>query len=257
MSQISAPVLALKVKPTGAAAMGATDHDAWKKIFLGRAELPERGRPRRLPGPGLRRRCRAPAAGRGAAPLPTTRTGSFLGTPAAVVPDPDHAATWRTRTVTIARARQDLPRATRRRRSDEAADFLAPSTRPDSLGRIGHYEVLQVLGHGGFGIVFRAFDDMLQRVVAVKVLAPQLAATSPARKRFLREARSSAPGRGTRTWCRCTRSRSSRCPTWRWSSSPARRSSSGSTGSARSTCPRWCGSAGRSPRGWPPPTRPT
>ena len=69
--------------------------------------------------------------------------------------------------------------------------FLTPSNRPDSLGRIGHYEVLQVLGHGGFGIVFRAFDDVLQRVVAVKVLAPQLAATSPARKRFLREARTS------------------------------------------------------------------
>ena len=70
--------------------------------------------------------------------------------------------------------------------------FLAPPTRPDSLGRIGHYEVLEVLGQGGFGIVFRAFDDVLQRVVAVKVLAPQMAATSPARKRFLREARSSA-----------------------------------------------------------------
>ena len=54
--------------------------------------------------------------------------------------------------------------------------------------------MLQVLGRGGFGIVFRAFDDMLQRVVAVKVMAPQLAATSPARKRFLREARSSASG---------------------------------------------------------------
>src|SRR5207237_9191420 len=65
-------------------------------------------------------------------------------------------------------------------------------TRPDSLGRIGHYEVLQVLGKGGFGIVFRAFDDVLQRIVAIKVMAPQLAATSPARKRFLREARSSA-----------------------------------------------------------------
>ena len=75
---------------------------------------------------------------------------------------------------------------------DEALAFLAPATRPDSLGRIGHYEVLQVLGKGGFGIVFRAFDEMLQRVVALKVLAPQLAATSPARKRFLREARSSA-----------------------------------------------------------------
>src|SRR4029077_11179695 len=70
--------------------------------------------------------------------------------------------------------------------------FLAPPRRPDSLGRIGHYEVLEVLGRGGFGIVFRAFDDALQRVVAVKVLAPQMAATSPARKRFLREARASA-----------------------------------------------------------------
>jgi formylglycine-generating enzyme required for sulfatase activity/serine/threonine protein kinase len=75
---------------------------------------------------------------------------------------------------------------------EEPLTFLAPPTRPDSLGRIGHYEVLQVLGRGGFGIVFRAFDDMLQRVVALKVMAPQLAATSPARKRFLREARSSA-----------------------------------------------------------------
>ncbi len=70
--------------------------------------------------------------------------------------------------------------------------FLEPTERPDSLGRIGHYEMLQVLGKGGFGIVFRAFDDVLHRVVGVKVLSPELAATSPARKRFLREARSSA-----------------------------------------------------------------
>lgn len=82
--------------------------------------------------------------------------------------------------------------------ADPAADdelplgFLAPAARPDGLGRIGHYEVLEVLGRGGFGIVFRAFDDVLQRVVAVKVLDPRMAATSPARKRFLREARSSA-----------------------------------------------------------------
>lgn len=73
--------------------------------------------------------------------------------------------------------------------TDEALGFLAPARRPDSLGRIGHYEVLEVLGRGGFGIVFRAFDETLQRVVAVKVLAPSMAATSPARKRFLREAR--------------------------------------------------------------------
>jgi serine/threonine protein kinase len=74
----------------------------------------------------------------------------------------------------------------------EGLHFLTPSDRPDSLGRLGHYEILQVLGKGGFGIVFRAFDDVLQRVVAIKVMAPQLAVTSPARKRFLREARTSA-----------------------------------------------------------------
>ncbi len=50
----------------------------------------------------------------------------------------------------------------------------------------------QVLGRGAFGIVLKALDEKLQRVVAIKVLAPQMAATSPARKRFLREARSSA-----------------------------------------------------------------
>ena len=65
----------------------------------------------------------------------------------------------------------------------DSLDFLAAPGRPDSLGRIGHYEVLEVLGRGGFGIVFRAFDDVLQRVVAVKVLSPAMAATSPARKR--------------------------------------------------------------------------
>ena len=75
---------------------------------------------------------------------------------------------------------------------DEALTFLAPPTRPDSLGRLGHYEVLQVLGKGGFGIVFRAFDETLQRVVAIKMMSAELAATSPARKRFLREARAAA-----------------------------------------------------------------
>jgi serine/threonine protein kinase len=74
----------------------------------------------------------------------------------------------------------------------DALAYLAPAQRPDSLGRIGHYEVLEVLGRGGFGVVFRAFDDVLQRVVAVKALAPSMAVTSPARKRFLREARTSA-----------------------------------------------------------------
>ena len=70
--------------------------------------------------------------------------------------------------------------------------FLQPSERPGSLGRLAHYEVLEVLGRGGCGVVMRAFDEKLHRMVAVKVMAPQLAVTSPARKRFLREARAAA-----------------------------------------------------------------
>ncbi|MHC4880922.1 MAG: bifunctional serine/threonine-protein kinase/formylglycine-generating enzyme family protein, partial [Planctomycetota bacterium] len=70
--------------------------------------------------------------------------------------------------------------------------YLQPSSEPDSLGRLGHYEILEVVGRGAFGTVLRAFDEKLQRVVAIKVLAPEMAATSPARKRFLREARTSA-----------------------------------------------------------------
>lgn len=72
------------------------------------------------------------------------------------------------------------------------APYLQATTRPDSLGRLAHYEILELLGHGGFGIVLKAFDDNLHRVVAVKLLHPQLAATSPPRKRFTREARAAA-----------------------------------------------------------------
>ena len=71
-------------------------------------------------------------------------------------------------------------------------DFLAPPSKPGSLGRLGHYEVLEVAGRGGMGIVFRAFDDKLQRVVAIKALAPALAAGARARRQFVREARAAA-----------------------------------------------------------------
>ena len=70
--------------------------------------------------------------------------------------------------------------------------ILSPSSKPSSLGRLGHYEVESLLGHGGFGTVLRAFDERLHRTVAIKLLSPELAATSPPRKRFLREARAAA-----------------------------------------------------------------
>jgi serine/threonine-protein kinase len=83
--------------------------------------------------------------------------------------------------------------------SDESAhdgstrlDFLATSARPGSLGRLGLYEVTELLGRGGFGIVLKAIDPALGRTVAIKVLAPQLASSAAARSRFAREARAAA-----------------------------------------------------------------
>ena len=83
--------------------------------------------------------------------------------------------------------------ATRFRRAPEVMlDFMKPSQHPSSLGRLGNYEVLEVVGQGGMGIVLRAFDPALHRPVAIKVLAAQYAAHGAARKRFAREARAVA-----------------------------------------------------------------
>ena len=72
------------------------------------------------------------------------------------------------------------------------ADFLAKSDNPAMLGRLGEYEILEVIGHGGMGIVFKGYDHELNRFVAVKTLAPHLARNSSARKRFTRESQAAA-----------------------------------------------------------------
>jgi serine/threonine protein kinase len=70
--------------------------------------------------------------------------------------------------------------------------FLRPPANPEHLGRLGPYEVLEVLGRGGMGVVLKAFDPALRRMVAIKVLAPQWASHAEARQRFEREARAAA-----------------------------------------------------------------
>ncbi|MCA9127627.1 MAG: protein kinase [Planctomycetales bacterium] len=63
---------------------------------------------------------------------------------------------------------------------------------PGMLGRIGGYEVSGVVGSGGMGIVLKAHDRALDRIVAIKVMAPHLASNGSARKRFAREAKAAA-----------------------------------------------------------------
>jgi hypothetical protein len=75
---------------------------------------------------------------------------------------------------------------------DDFLGLLAPSQKSGSLGRLGRYEVLEIAGRGSMGIVLRAFDETLERIVAIKVLAPRLAAIRTARQRFAREARATA-----------------------------------------------------------------
>jgi serine/threonine protein kinase len=73
-----------------------------------------------------------------------------------------------------------------------AKQLLSPPTHPEMLGRLGRYEVERLIGSGGMGVVFKAFDTELNRPVAIKLLAPYLASSGPARKRFAREARAAA-----------------------------------------------------------------
>jgi hypothetical protein len=71
-------------------------------------------------------------------------------------------------------------------------DFLAPAEGPDELGRLGSYRIRSVLGRGGMGVVFSAENLILDRKVALKVLAPEVAVNPNHRRRFLREARLAA-----------------------------------------------------------------
>lgn len=74
----------------------------------------------------------------------------------------------------------------------QLGQLLDPACHPELIGSIGRYELEQLVGRGGMGLVFRAFDTELQRVVAVKTLAVHLIPIGSARERFIREARACA-----------------------------------------------------------------
>ncbi len=76
--------------------------------------------------------------------------------------------------------------------ADFVVDHLEPSDDPAVLGRLGGYDVLDIIGRGGMGVVLKGFDRELKRFVAIKALAPHLAHSALARKRFAREAQAAA-----------------------------------------------------------------
>jgi predicted Ser/Thr protein kinase len=73
---------------------------------------------------------------------------------------------------------------------------ILPAATADSTlspgAKFGHYEILGVLGRGGMGVVYRARQEGLDRVVALKILSSRLAADREFVERFEREAKALA-----------------------------------------------------------------
>ena len=66
---------------------------------------------------------------------------------------------------------------------------VSPSQNKDVLGELEGYEMQRLVGVGPFGFVFKAWDQMLQRPVAIKILSPSIANDPKKKGLFVEEAR--------------------------------------------------------------------
>jgi serine/threonine protein kinase len=71
-------------------------------------------------------------------------------------------------------------------------EALRPAQQEGELGRLGDYRILQIVGAGGMGVVFKAEDTKLNRLVALKVMKPDQVSDPVAHQRFLTEGLSAA-----------------------------------------------------------------
>lgn len=69
---------------------------------------------------------------------------------------------------------------------------VEPPRTPEEIGRIDGHVLLELLAEGAMAVVFRAREIALDRVVALKMLSPELAGIPEARGRFLLEAKAAA-----------------------------------------------------------------
>jgi eukaryotic-like serine/threonine-protein kinase len=59
-------------------------------------------------------------------------------------------------------------------------------------GNVSHYQILEEIGRGGMGVVYKALDTHLDRFVAIKILPPDKLADPERKRRFLQEAKSAS-----------------------------------------------------------------